>query len=290
MRQTAPMTDDQTLDDRKAGLGRVFDAASDQYEAGPAQSWGRIGEALVQAAAPLAGERVLDVASGAGTTALPAAEAVGPHGSVVAVDLSARLLELASRAARDRGLDNLLTRVGDFENTGYADESFDVVLCSLGIFFTADIPLALRELWRMVAPDGRLGISTWAGAGLNDVFEPFGEAVREVWPEMPTDDSLPWNSIGDGGGLVAAFTAAGTETPVVSPLRFSEPIEPGRMWASFMGSGLRGLLDRFTSVQQARIRDGLARRLAERGIDSFNYDLLLAVATKPGLGGTRESG
>lgn len=267
-------------DDRKAGLAQVFDNASDQYRAGPAYSWGRIGAALVEAAAPRPGERVLDVASGAGTTAIPAAIAVGPQGSVVAVDLSARLLGFAQEAASEQGLTNLTTRVGDFEATGYADGSFDLVLCSLGIFFTADIPAGLRELWRLVAPGGRLAVSTWAGRGLEDVFESFGAAIKDVWPEVPENDSLPWQSIGTPDGLLAAFATAGAGEPVVAPFAFSEPVADGRMWANFMGSGLRGLLDRFTPEQQERIRDGLAGRLAERGIDRFEYRLLLAVATR----------
>lgn len=79
-------------DERKQGLARVLDAAADQYRAGPA-----------------------------GTTAIPAAEAVGPDGTVTAVDLSAQLLLVREKAAAEVGLINLQTHVGDFEATGYAD-------------------------------------------------------------------------------------------------------------------------------------------------------------------------
>lgn len=79
---------------------------------------------------------------------------------------------------------------------------------------------------------------------------------------------------------MAAFDAAGTEHPVITPFRLSEPLEDGRMWANFMGGGIRGLLDRFTPAQQEQIRDGLASRLADRGISTFEYDLLFAVATR----------
>lgn len=269
-----------TTEDRKQGLAKVFDAAADHYRQGPAYSWGQIGAALVAAAAPKPGERVLDVASGAGTTAIPAAKAVGPTGSVVAIDLSEQLLELAAEDAAQQRVTNLTTHVGDMEATGYADGSFDVVLCSLGIFFTADIPAALRELWRMVAPGGRLAISTWAGDGVSEVFELFFASVKDLWPELPEDDTLPWDSIGTPAGLAAAFATAGTTTATVQTFALSEGVETDHLWALFMGAGLRGLLDRFSTDQQLQIRDGLVERLADRGITSIDYRLLFAVATK----------
>ena len=268
------------LDDRKLALAHTFDAAADHYLLGPAFSWARIGAALVEAAQPREGERVLDVASGAGTSALPAAVRVGPTGSVLAMDLSENLLALAAGAARERGLAQLHVRVGDFEDTNLPDESYDVVLCSLGIFFTADIPQALAELWRLVAHGGRLAISTWEGEGMGEVYDCFGEAVRDVWPELPAPTSMPWSPICTPAKLAHVFAAAGLPSPVVLPFRLSEELEAERMWANFMGGGIRGLLNRFDQDQLAAIRAGLLSRLTDRGVTSIDYELLLAVATR----------
>lgn len=274
------------MDERKQSLARTFDLASDQYAQGPAASWERIGVAVVAAADPREGERILDVASGAGTTALPAAELVGPTGSVIAVDLSQGLLSIARESARQRGLTQLTVRLGDYEHTGYDDGAFDVVQCSLGIFFVPDIPAALRELWRMVAPGGRLAVSTWAGDSLGALFDCFFEAVQEVWPDLPTGDPLPWSSISTPSTLSGAFLAAGTTKPVVTPLAFNEPIaDDEHLWAVFMGSGLRAMLSRFTDDELAAIRRGLVQRLTERGITSYDFELLIAVATRARLNG-----
>jgi SAM-dependent methyltransferase len=227
------------------------------------------------------GERVLDVASGAGATALPAADRVGPTGSVLAMDLSDKLLGLATGAARERGLAQLHVRVGDFEHTGFADASYDVVLCSLGIFFAADIEAALTELWRLVAPGGRLAVSTWEGEGLGDVYDCFGDAVRDVWPQMPAPAAPPWVPISSAAKLTGVFGAAGLAVPVVLPFRLSEELDDERMWASFTGGGAGGLLNRFDQDELAAVREGLLRRLAKRGVTSIDYELLLAVATRP---------
>ena len=174
----------------------------------------------------------------------------------------------------------LHVKVGDFEPTGWESSSYDVVLCSLGIFFASDIPKALAELWRLVAPGGRLTISTWEGEGLGEVYECFGAAVRDVWPDVPTPAAMPWSSIATPTRLVDVFASADLPTPTVVPFRLSEELDDERMWASFMGGGIRGLLERFSPAELAAIRAGVLARLAERRISSIDYVILLAVATR----------
>ena len=100
--------------------------------------------------------------------ALPAAEAVGPQGKVVAVDLAKRLVQLGEAQARAKGLRNIEFKTGDMLALDYPDASFDVVVCVFGIFFVPDVAAAARELWRIVRPGGRLAITTWGP----DLFEP----------------------------------------------------------------------------------------------------------------------
>ena len=80
------------------------------------------------------GGRVLDVAAGTGDQTLMAAERVGPTGYVLATDISASMLKLAADAAREAGLTNVETRVMDAENIDLDADSFDAVICQLGLF------------------------------------------------------------------------------------------------------------------------------------------------------------
>src|ERR687897_338005 len=73
------------------------------------------------------GDRVLDLAAGAGEPALTIAERIGPAGSVLATDIAPNILAFAAQAAADRGLTNFETRVMDGERLELPDESFDVV-------------------------------------------------------------------------------------------------------------------------------------------------------------------
>jgi ubiquinone/menaquinone biosynthesis C-methylase UbiE len=160
------------LEEAKAKAAAAYNAAADYFDHPVSSFWHRFGRRTVECLGLRQGETVLDVCCGSGGSALPAAEAVGPKGKVVAVDLAERLVQLGEAKARARGLGNIEFRTGDMLALGYPDASFDIVVCVFGIFFVPDMEAATKELWRMLRPGGRLAITTW-GPGL---FEPANSA------------------------------------------------------------------------------------------------------------------
>src|SRR5215210_3356452 len=96
-----------TPEDAKTRAATAYNAASDHYD-DPANSyWERYGRRTVERLNLKPGSRVLDVCCGSGASAIPAAEAVGPSGSVLGIDLAEKLLDLARAKAKRRGLDNV---------------------------------------------------------------------------------------------------------------------------------------------------------------------------------------
>src|SRR5678815_5270468 len=91
----------------------TYNAAADFYDASPLSFWDYFGRRTIELAALPIGSRVLDVCCGAGASALPAAEAVGPSGNVIGVDLAKQLLESARTKAIQRRLGNIEFEVGD---------------------------------------------------------------------------------------------------------------------------------------------------------------------------------
>ena len=91
---------DDPLKQAKAKAAATYDAAADHFDNEPLSFWEQIGRRTVAALRLPVGARVLDVGCGTGASALPAAQAVGPQGSVLGVDLAARLLERARRKQR----------------------------------------------------------------------------------------------------------------------------------------------------------------------------------------------
>jgi arsenite methyltransferase len=104
------------------------------------------------------GERLLDVASGKGDSALLAARERGCI--VTGIDYGEAAVIDAGRAAEDSGLgDRVAFRVGDAEALPFADQSFDAVLCECSLCTFAEKRTALREVRRVLRPGGRVAIA-----------------------------------------------------------------------------------------------------------------------------------
>jgi arsenite methyltransferase len=105
-----------------------------------------------------AGENVVDIGSGAGMDSLIAAKMVAPVGKVVGVDMTPAMLEKAKASAEAAGFRNVEFRHGFAEDLPVEDDWADVVI-SNGVFnLVPDKPAALKEMYRVLEPGGRLQI------------------------------------------------------------------------------------------------------------------------------------
>ncbi len=103
-----------------------------------------------------AGESVLDVGCGGGVDTMIAAIMVGPTGQVVGTDMSSEMLERARENLSWTNLDNVSFQECSAEELPFPDQNFDVVISS-GVFnLIPDKLTALREVFRVMKPDGRL--------------------------------------------------------------------------------------------------------------------------------------
>lgn len=114
------------------------------------------------------GERVLDLACGAGDPAFTLAEHVGPGGQVLGLDLAPPMIDAARARGRAAGLTNVEFRAIPSEmELGVADAQFDAATCRFGLMFMPDPVAALRTLRRALKPGGRVAVSTWGPAERN---------------------------------------------------------------------------------------------------------------------------
>jgi ubiquinone/menaquinone biosynthesis C-methylase UbiE len=118
-------------------------------------------DALVEYARPAPGMQVLDLASGTGEPAISIASRVEAHGHVIALDLSADLLEIAMQRARARGLANFSTQQADAHSLPFPDDRFDLATSRFGIMFFGDPVMALKELRRVLRPGARACFLAW---------------------------------------------------------------------------------------------------------------------------------
>jgi SAM-dependent methyltransferase len=153
---------------------------------------------LVSLARVIAGERVLDIATGIGNAALAAAR---EGATATGMDAAPRLIEVArQRAAADR-LDASFV-VGDLHELPFESGSFECVLSVFGIIFAADPQRAVAELMRVLAPGGRGLISVWVPAGpIDAMVGVFVRAVAQATGSRPS--GFAWNDEQAVEGLFA---------------------------------------------------------------------------------------
>ncbi|NOT86161.1 MAG: class I SAM-dependent methyltransferase [Methylococcaceae bacterium] len=271
------MTDLNTAQTKAAA---TYNAAADCFDHPVNTFWDRFGRNTVDRLDLKSGAVVLDVCCGSGASALPAAEQVGAAGQVIGIDLAENLLSLARSKASSQSLTNVEFQLGDMLATGFADNSFDAIVCVFGIFFVPDMPAAVRELWRVLRPGGKLAITTWG----QDFFEPansvFWDVVRAVKPELYKGLST-WDRITEPATLMAMLTEGGvTEASVVSESGTHPITSPKDWWTMVLGSGYRGTIDQMQPEELALVRKANTEFISNAQIQAVQANVLYAVAQK----------
>jgi SAM-dependent methyltransferase len=177
------------------------------------------------------GDRILDVAAGAGEQTLAAAKRVGPDGYVLATDISPTILGYAARAAREAGLKQVHTAELDGERHDTLDEGdFDAAISRVGLIYFPDQQRALKGIRQCLKPGGRLAAMVYSTPEANPFFSIPVSIIRRRAKLPPPVAGQPGPfSLGAEGALAASFAAAGFEVievkPVSSPLHLKSAAE-----------------------------------------------------------------
>ena len=130
-------------------------------------------------------KRVLDVACGTGIVSRKAASLVGPGGRIAALDLNEGMLRVARACAEREGATAIEWHQSDVSRMPFSSGEFETVLCQQGLQFFPDKVAALREMKRVLAPEGTLALSVW---GRTEMC-PHVIAICDVFSEFFGEDS-----------------------------------------------------------------------------------------------------
>lgn len=134
-------------------------------------------EQLIEHAGLQDGDRVLDIGCGTGIVARRAAGHVGEEGTVVGLDINEGMLEVAAAASAEL-TPAIEWRQGDATDLPFPDKAFDVIFCQQALQFIEDPAATLREMHRVLAPDGRIAISVLRSLAFNAGYDELAEALE----------------------------------------------------------------------------------------------------------------
>ena len=164
-----------------------------------------------------AGETVLDLGSGGGIDVFLASKRVGPHGSVIGLDMTPDMIRRARDTARKMNLPSVEFRIGEIEEIPLANESVDVIMSNCVICLSPDKERVFREMFRVLKPGGRLAIADEVAT------KPFSKEERS--------DTTKWCSCITGAITEEEYTSAlrrvGFADTLVKQLRPTGESSPG---------------------------------------------------------------
>jgi SAM-dependent methyltransferase len=205
------------------------------------------------------GERVLEVAGGAGRVGLQAAAEVAPEGSVLCSDFSEEMVKVARERFERLGVSNIETRALDAQSLDLGDGSFDAVLCRFGYMLMPDPLQALRESARVLRPGGRLVMAVWGEAAENRWLSSILDIVISHLdaPAPPPGTPGPF-ALGDPAGLRKLLEQADLTEVEVDPIRTKQPYDSLEAWwekVLSVGGPLKAVLDPLPEAKLNAIRD-----------------------------------
>ena len=208
---------------REASKEQWSDAAPSWARAAEEEETGASREATVwmlEAADLRPGERVLELACGAGRVGLQAAGRVGPEGTVLCTDFSEAMVDAVAERVERLGVSNVSTRVLDAEHIDLgSEEPFDAVICRFGYMLMADPLQALRESGRALRPDGRLVLAVWGPGESNPWLSIILSALMDHLNAPPPQPGAPGPfSLGDLDHVRGLIEQAGLVDPEVAEI------------------------------------------------------------------------
>lgn len=237
---------------------------------------------LLRAANLQPGERVLDVACGTGLIARLAAAHVGPTGSVTGIDIAPDMIDVAKATPSPAG-PPIEWHESDATALPAPNDSYDVVLCQMGLMFMEDRPAALAEMRRVLAPGGRLVVNT--PGDIQPTFELMEQAIVDhINPELGGFVRAVF-SMHDPDAVATLLRDAGLEdvSSTLSNAIFELPLPAEFLWQYInltpMGPLVAQASEAARSAMERQVVDSWAPFVVD-GATRYNQPMVIATGRK----------
>ena len=225
------------------------------------------------------GQKVVDVACGTGVLAREAAGRVKRCGSVVGLDRNEGMLAVARRLEP-----TVEWRLGTAEALPFADGAFDVVVSQFGLMFFQDRVAALKEVWRVLRPGGRLAIAVWDVLDHSPGYAAMVALLQRLFGGAIADQLRAPFALGEAEILRSLFADAGLTEVTIITLNGTARFPSLEAWVrtDVKGWTLADLIDDVqyrTLLQEAETE--LSHYVGRDGSVAFRTSAHIATAKKP---------
>ena len=232
-------------------------------------------------------DHVLDVAAGTGEPGLTVASML-PNGFVTAIDVSEKMLSIASGAAREKGLGNYRTVCCEAALMPFGDHNFDAIVCRNGVMFFRSVSAGLKEMHRVLKPGGKLSVSTWGALDKNSWVSTVLDAITMVTRHKLYNRHMPGMFYCmQPGTMTDWFETASLEdiaeeemTGIVEFRSFDEYWQ----YVTNVSASVVDALKNIPAGTQKVIREAVEARIAGHFIQEklyFQWEMRITTGTKP---------
>ena len=254
----------------KQHIAGIFSRASARYgQVGPS-FFSYFGSRLVTFACITTDANVLDVACGRGAVLFPAGQAVGNQGRATGIDIAEGMVRECKAEIALKGPTNITVTQMDAELLDFPSDSFDTVLCGLGLFFLPDLARALSAIHRVLKPGGWFATSTFLevedplGAQWQSLNQSFDERLSAI-PEAGLNSLNTKNEMRE-----VLFQSGFSHLEFLVDKRVFFYRNPEEWWASVWADGYRELMERMEPAVLAQYKklafELFARQSTSRGL------------------------
>ena len=246
-------------------------------------------QALIEEAAIVEGQVVLDVAGGAGEPSVTLAELVGPKGLVTYTDAVAEMVTAAEIESRRRGVTNTVFLQCLANSLPFEKNFFDVAVSRLGVMLFSDPLAAIREMLRVTKRDGVLAFVVWGRIELNPFVHVVTQVLSRYVESSPEDPNAPGAfRFAETGKLARILREAGATAVRERSLAFriEAPISPAKYWEmrSETSGTLREKLAKLPAERARQIGLEVQEAVSEffpNDVMSFPAQMIIVTGTKP---------
>ncbi|OUR90814.1 dimethylmenaquinone methyltransferase [Flavobacteriales bacterium 34_180_T64] len=198
------------------------------------------------------GDNIIDIAAGTGLISFRLNEIAGANGSVMATDISDKMIEIGTNLCLTNTISNVRFERMDAEALNCEDDTYDLATCALGLMYFPEPDIALGEMFRVLKPTGKATVAVWGSrknCGWAEIF-PIVDA------RVNTDVCPMFFNLGEGNVLDYVFDKVGFKNirsqKIKTTLQYSTDEEACD--AAFIGGPVAMAYSRFDSKTKHEAR------------------------------------